>query len=347
MKFFRNLTVTCSAVLTLSLPALAGITVNSPASDADVSSPFTLSASASTCSSTNVTAMGYSFDSSSDTTVIYSQTINKSVSSSTGTHTLHVKAWGPNGAACVKDVTINVRSSSTSTTSTTSMISIPSYADVVSSIESLGGWRATHDSGGAGSSTGSMSMVSSPSKYGSSRKFYTTFTNNGTERYSVSFNDNTSAQNFFYDVWVYLTSSSSNIGNLEFDVNQTMPNGNTVLMGVQCDGWTGHWAYTVNTGSASNVKPKWVSKSGSTCNPRHWSTYKWHHVQASMSRDSSGYVTYHSIWLDGVQTSINAKVLGAADLGWGDVINTQFQVDGYGSSGSVTAYVDGLKVSAW
>jgi len=347
MKFFRNLTVTCSAVLTLSLPALAGITVNSPASDADVSSPFTLSASASTCSSTNVTAMGYSFDSSSDTTVIYSQTINKSVSSSTGTHTLHVKAWGPNGAACVKDVTINVRSSSTSTTSTTSMISIPSYADVVSSIESLGGWRSAHDSGGAGSSTGSMSMVSSPSKYGSSRKFYTTFTNNGTERYSVSFNDNTSAQNFFYDVWVYLTSSSSKIGNLEFDVNQTMPNGNTVLMGVQCDGWTGHWAYTVNTGSATSVRPKWVSKSGSTCNPRHWSTYKWHHVQASMSRDSSGYVTYHSIWLDGVQTSINAKVLGAADLGWGDVINTQFQVDGYGSSGSVTAYVDGLKVSAW
>lgn len=344
MKFLRNLTVTCSAVLTLSLPALAGITVNSPASDADVSSPFTLSASASTCSSTNVTAMGYSFDSSSDTTVIYSQTINKSISSSTGTHTLHVKAWGPNGAACVKDVTINVRSS---TTSTTSMISIPSYADVVSSIESLGGWRATHDSGGAGSSTGSMSMVSSPSKYGSSRKFYTTFTNNGTERYSVSFNDNTDAKNFFYDVWVYLTSSSSKIGNLEFDVNQTMPNGNTVLMGVQCDGWTGHWAYTVNTGSAGNVKPKWVSKSGSTCNPRHWSTYKWHHVQASMSRDSSGYVTYHSIWLDGVQTSINAKVLGAADLGWGDVINTQFQVDGYGSSGSVTAYVDGLKVSAW
>jgi hypothetical protein len=343
MKFLRNLTVTCSAVLTLSVPALAGVTVNSPANDSDVSTTFTLSAYASTCSSTNVTAMGYSFDSSSDTTVVNSQTINKSLSSSTGTHTLHVKAWGSNGAACVKDVTINVKSS----LSTSSALSVPSYADIVGSIEALGGWRATHDSGGDGSSTGSMSMVSSPSKYGSSRKFYTTFKNNGTERYSVSFNDNIDAKNFFYDVWVYLTSSSSNIGNLEFDVNQTMPNGNTMLMGVQCDGWTGHWAYTVNTGSASNVKPKWVSKSGSTCNPRHWSTNRWHHVQASFSRDTSGYVTYHSVWLDGVQTSINAKVLGAADLGWGDVINTQFQVDGYGSSGTVTAYIDGLKVSAW
>jgi hypothetical protein len=345
MKFFRNLIVTSSAVLILSLPAFAGVNVNSPSNNASVSSPFTLSASASTCSSTGVKSMGWSFDSSSDTTVVYSQTINKSISSSTGTHVLHVKAWGSSGAACVTDVTINVTSSTS--VSTTSSMSIPSYADSVSSIESLGGWRAQHDSGGAGTSTGSMSIVSSPSKYGSSRKFYTTFTNNGTERYSVSFSDNTSAKNIFYDSWVYLTSSASKIGNLEFDINQTMDNGQTVMMGFQCDGWTGHWAYTVNTGSAGSPRPKWVSKSGTTCNPRHWSTGKWHHVQASMSRDSSGYVTYHYIWLDGAQVYIGAKAFCAMSLGWGDVINTQFQVDGYGSSGSVTAYIDGLKVSVW
>jgi len=345
MKLFRNLTVTCSAILTLSLPALAGITVNSPATDSTVSSPFTLSASASVCSSTAVKSMGWSFDSSSDTTVISGQTINKSISSSTGTHVLHVKAWGSNGAACVKDVTITVKSSTT--VSTTSSMSVPSYADVVGSIESLGGWRTTHDTAGDGSSTGSMSMVSSPSKYGSSRKFYTTFKNNGTQRYSVSFSDNTSAKNIFYDTWIYLTSSASNIGNLEFDINQTMDNGQTVMMGFQCDGWTGHWAYNVNTGSAGSPKPKWVSKSGTTCNPRHWSTGKWHHVQASMTRDSSGYVTYHYIWFDGAQTYMGVKAFAAMALGWGDVINTQFQVDGYGSSGSVTNYIDGLKISVW
>ena len=344
MKLFRNLTVTCSAALTFSLPALAGITVNSPASGADVSGTFKLSAYAATCSSQSVDAMGYSFDHSSDTTVVKAQSIDKSISSSTGPHTLHVKAWGPNGAACVKDITINVTSS---TPSTTPEVTIPSYADIVSSIESLGGWRATHDSGGDGSSTGSMSIVSSPSKYGSSRKFYTTFKNNGTERYSVSFSDNTDTKNFLYEAWVYLTSSKSNIGNLEFDVNQTMPNGQTMLMGVQCDGWTGHWAYTVNTGSASNVKPHWVSKSGTTCNPRNWTAGKWIRVQASFSRDSSGYVTYHWAAFDGNVAQINARVFGAAALGWGDVINTQFQVDGYGSSGSVTAYVDGLKVTTW
>ena len=63
-------------------------------------------------------------------------------------------------------------------------------------------------------------------------KFYTTFTNNGTERYSVSFSDNTSAKNIFYDAWVYLASSASKIGNLEFDMNQTMDNGQTVMAGL-------------------------------------------------------------------------------------------------------------------
>lgn len=343
MKVFQILIVTCSAVVAFPSQALAGITVNSPANNSDVSSPFTLSANATVCSSMNVNAMGYSFDSSSDTTVIKGQTINQSVSSSTGAHVLHVKAWGSNGAACVTDVSINVKTS----TGSTSLTSIPPYADKIGSIEALSGWKAIHDSGGAGTSSGTMQMVTSPSMYDSSRQFVTSFTNNGTERYSVTFNDNIDAKNFFYDTWVYLTSSSSMLANLEFDVNQTMSNGQTVLMGFQCDGWTGHWAYTVNTGSASTVKPKWVGKGDTTCNPRNWSINKWHHVQASFSRDSSGYVTYNSVWLDGVQTSLNVTVFGAANLSWGNVIQTQFQVDGYGSSGHVTAYLDALQISAW
>ena len=61
----------------------------------------------------------------------------------------------------------------------------------------------------------------------------------------------------------------------------------------------------------------------------------------------SGYVTYHYIWFDGAQTYMGVKAFAAMALGWGDVINTQFQVDGYGSSGSVTNYIDGLKISVW
>ena len=342
MNNLRTLVLASAVTLTLSVPALAGVTVNSPVSNTDVTSPFTLSASAATCSSTSVTAMGYSFDSSSDTTVVSGQTIETSVASSTGAHTLHVKAWGPGGASCVKDVAITVKASSASAEAV-----VPTNADSVSHIQALSGWKAEHDTGGPGSSSGSTSIVSSPSLYGSTREYKTSFTNSGDERYSKSFGDDTNAENLFYDAWIYLTSSSSKIANLEFDVNQVMPNGQTVLIGVQCDGYSGSWAYTVNTGSAGSPKPKWVGKSGTKCNPRSWSQYKWHHVQASFSRNSSGTITYHSVWLDGVETSLNVQAFGAADLGWAPIVNTQFQIDGLGSSGTVTAYLNNVTVSMW
>jgi hypothetical protein len=342
MNIFSRLAFASPLVLTLAVPALAGVTVDAPVNNTDVSSPFTLSATASTCSSQSVSAIGYSFDSSSDTTAFNKQSIDTSVSASTGTHTLHVKAWGDKGASCVTSIDITVKSGTATTAS-----GVPSYAKSVSSIQVLGGWQKTHDSGTPGSASGATTIVSSPTKYGSSREFVTSFSNNGGERYSLAFSDNADAENYFYDGWVYLTSSASNLANLEFDINQTMPDGKTVLTGVQCDGWTGQWAYTANVGSSSNPKPTWLKKSGTTCNPRTWSPYKWHHVQAYISRDSSGYVTYHSIWLDGVESKIGATVYGGAALGWGQVVNTQFQVDGYGSSGHVTAYLDELKISMW
>jgi hypothetical protein len=189
-------------------------------------------------------------------------------------------------------------------------------------------------------------MVTSPSLSGSSREFQIQFSNGGDERYSLSFADDTSSENFFYDTWVYVTGSSSSIGNLEFDINQTMSDGNTVMFGVICDGYTLHWAYTVNTGSGSNPSPRHIAKSGSYCDPRAWSQNKWHHLQAYYSRDSSGYITYHAVWLDGTETSINERVFGKYDLGWGPIINTQFQIDGLGSS-HTTVYLAELNVSRW
>jgi hypothetical protein len=342
MNILRSLTLASSFVFALSVPALAGVTVNSPVNNTDVPSPFTLSASAATCSSQSVASMGYSFDSSANAAVFTGQSINKAVSSSTGTHTLHIKAWGSNGAACVSSVVITVKAGSASPESV-----IPSTADVVSHIQALSGWAKQHDTGGPGSSSGSTAIVSSPSLYGSTRAFVTSFSNSGDERYSIAFSDNINGKNFFYDTWVYLTSSSSKIGNLEFDVNQVMPNGQTVLIGVQCDGYSGLWAYNVNKGSASSPRPAWVGKSGTSCNPRSWSQNKWHHIQASMYRSSSGTVTYNAVWVDGVENKMNVQAFAAADLGWAPVIQTQFQVDGLGSSGTVTAYLDNLTVSTW
>ncbi len=344
MKAVKKFSFSLAMIVFLAIPALAGVTVNSPVNNTDVASPFALSASAANCSSQSVAAMGYSFDSSADTTVIDGTVIEATIGSAAGPHTLHVKAWGQNGAACVTDVSITVKSGPV--TSSGDPV-IPSFAVTVSSIQAMSNWNAAHDSGGPGSSSGSAKVVSSPSLHGSTRRFVTQFSNSGDERYSINFSDDTNSTNLFYDAWVYLTGSASQIANLEMDVNQVMANGQTVLIGVQCDGYSGTWDYAVNLGTAKNPRPHWANKGGTKCNPRNWTRNSWHHVQASFSRDDSGTIKYHSVWLDGAESRLESTAFGAADLGWAPVINTQFQVDGLGSSGTTTVYLDSLTISRW
>ena len=87
-------------------------------------------------------------------------------------------------------------------------------------------------------------MVSSPSLYGGTRRFETSFSSGGDERYSVSFADDVNAQNFLYDAWVYFTSSASKLGNLELDVNQVMADGKTFL-----------WASSATVTQATGITP--------------------------------------------------------------------------------------------
>jgi hypothetical protein len=319
------------------------ISVSSPAKGASVTSPFALSATASTCESQSVATMGYSLDSSSDTTVVDGKAVNAEVTAGSGAHTLHVKAWGK-GVSCDADVAITVKGGSSPPT--TGGPSIGSGAVSVSEIQTLGDWKATHDTGGPGSSSGSMSIVSSPSLSDHARKFVTQYSKEGDERYSATFGDDTSATNFVYDGWVYVAGSAKDVANLEMDLNQVMPNGQTVIYGFQCDGYSGTWAYSENKGTPTKPSVQWVP-SKAKCNVRDWSTNTWHHVQVSYSRSSTGKVTYKAVWLDGVEQSVNVTVLSAFALGWSPTLSTNFQVDGVGSSGSTTLYLDKLIVYRW
>jgi hypothetical protein len=339
MNLFQKLSIGSSSLLILATPSFASVTVSNPGNGAEVSSPFNLSANAATCSSQNVAAMGYSFDSSTATTIVNGTLIQASVSSAAGSHTLHVKAWGNQGAACVTDVAISVGAANDS-------LVIPSDAISVSNVQALGGWSATNDSGGAGSSNGSTQIVGSPSLAGGTRQFVNNFSNAGDERYSVTFGDDTTSTNFLYDAYVYLDSSSSKIANIEMDLNQTMPNGQTVIFGFQCDGYSSTWDYTANAGSPTTPVDVWVH-SVAYCNPRGWSINTWHHVQISYSRNSSGQITYNAVYLDGLEEPINATVSSAFALGWGPTLVTNFEIDGLGSGGSATAYLDDLTVYRW
>ena len=236
-------------VLASSVPALAGvIRPHSPGNNATVSSPFNLSAWSNWCGSQSVVTTGYSLDSSTSTTTFKSQTINTSVSTSAGGHTVHVKAWG-NAGGGVTDVAVNVSTSS----------NVPTGSSSVSALQALSSWTAVHDGGTPGTSSGWMSIVSSPSMSGAARQLATSYTDYGGERYSVSFGDDESAQNLQLDMWVYLQNPSTGVQILEMDLNQVLSNGQTILYGFQCNGWSSTWDFSTNRGSASSPSPHWVS----------------------------------------------------------------------------------------
>jgi hypothetical protein len=216
----------------------------------------------------------------------------------------------------------------------------------VSEIQTLSTWKGVFDTGTSGSSVGSSTLVDTPSLSGNAREFNMEYTSSGGERYSVSFGKDRLATHFLYDVWVYLKSPSSDIANLEMDMNQTMVNGDTVIYGFQCDGYSSTWDYSMNTGTPEKPAGKW-GHSDQACNPRDWTTNKWHHVQVLYSRDDAGNVTYQSVWLDGNEQDIGVTVPAARSLGWASSLLTNFQIDGRGASGSAVVTIDHLSVSRW
>jgi hypothetical protein len=219
-------------------------------------------------------------------------------------------------------------------------VTIPSAALTINQLQTHTNWIAAHDKGTSGTASGTSTLLSSPALSGRSQKHTYTYTHYGGERWSVKFGTDANATNFLYNAYVYIVRGASNIANIEMDMNQVMPNGQTVIYGFQCDGWSNTWDYTAGTG--------W-SHSTHYCDPAKWKMNAWHHVQISYSRNSSGYVTYHAVWLDGVKTTIGVTVHSARSMGWrkGSLV-TNFQLDGANStSGSATVYVDKLTVSRW
>lgn len=207
-------------------------------------------------------------------------------------------------------------------------------------------WKGIGDSGTNGTASGAMSMTTSPSLSGSTRKFVTSYRNSGGERFWTSFGSDTSAHNFLYDVYLYLDSTATDIGNIEMDLNQVVGNGQTIIYGFQCDGYTNTWDYTTNAGSPENPVDQW-RHSAVACNPRDWTRNTWHHIQVAYSRDNSGNVTYKYVTLDGAQKSINETVPSAFALGWGPTLLTNFQIDGLGGYGTVSIYLDKLTITRW
>jgi hypothetical protein len=329
----------CNKDIGITVAASTNVVVSSPLNGASVKTPFSLVASGTLCSGQAITTMGYSLDSSSTTVTKSGTSLTASVTTSAGSHTLHVKAWG-NGVSCTANVGI-------SATVAPPGPSIPSNAVATKLIQNLDKWTKAHDEGTSGTSSGAMSLVASPSISGSARKFETSYTKYGGERYNVGLAPDGASTNFVYDTQIYLASPSSDISNIEMDLNQVLSNGNTVIFGFQCDAWSKTWDYNENADTIANPDAHWLH-SNQTCDPHKWSTDTWHHIQIQYSRDTTGNVTYKAVWFDGVEQDLNITVMSTFSLGWGKCLNSNFQIDGFTSTaGSSTVYLDNMTLYSW
>src|ERR1700722_15656575 len=105
----KSLTYSLVIAFISTATAFGSVNISSPSSGEHVISPFTLSASSTSCSSQTVGTMGYSID-NGDTTMIHNTSFDEQVSASLGNHSVHVKGGGSGGAVCVTDVAVDVTS---------------------------------------------------------------------------------------------------------------------------------------------------------------------------------------------------------------------------------------------
>jgi hypothetical protein len=351
----RGLATFMFAALTaaaLSSPALASdITAASPVSGTHVSSPVWIRAHNIGCEGVPPSAFGYSIDNSS--TVVrgesaYDIDVPHQVIAA-GPHIVHFKSWTARGACPVVSTQFIVSAATTPASppppSSSAVYGIPAYAVSSGDLDAKEPWGQIHDGGTPGTSRGSSVYPVTTPLYDDARKFYMTYTNRGGERWYRFVAGDTKATHFVLDTYVLLPNPSQ-VLNLELDINQSMANGETVLLATQCAGieGVGRWEAAYTSGRFDHW---WAS--GPKCDPRTWKANVWHHIQIGMHRDASGVVTHDWVTFDGTQHAWGYTHLAAHFLGWAPgVINTQVQMEGTNkTSGSATAYLHKLTIYRW
>ncbi len=321
-------------VCALIISASAQITVTSPTNGSTVPMPVWVRAHNAGCNGNSPNAFGYSIGSSPFITWGITDLDIDATDyrmNSPGTYTVHFKGWA-NGTLCPvvdSNVTVNGPASTND-----------------DQIDADTNWLWVHDTGTGGTATGTTTYpVASPAQDGHSRKFTMSYTSGGGMRGSTSFATDQAATHFVYDAYVYLTDPAS-VLNVEMDTNQVWDaNGDVLIFGLQCAGATGFWQYTTNVSG----KTHW-NNTTLACNPQNWTANTWHHVQLAVHRDGSGNAFYDSIIFDGKTTNLSGVNGNSSfSLGWSPPGNLvlNFQIDGKGASGSITAYVDGLTEIYW
>jgi hypothetical protein len=352
--------------LLLTGTAAAQLTVEAPANNATVNSPFYLQAKAPSCDGNPTASMAYSYDQNTDHIFSGAQSMQTTVTiPANGAHILHVKAWSNIGSLCENSIDLNVSASAglVPPSGASQYDHLENDQNYTGSYASCGGangpntnlWQTQPDCGTPGSNAGSTTTVSTPI-YGSntlSREYTMSYTaSGGGVRWFDAKAASDSATHFLYDAYVYVTDVSS-VMNLEMDMNHaiTSPLRTVYILATQCDLSLGVWQVTTNK--------VWVN-TNAPCDRSQVTSGVWHHFQMQTHHDANGGVGiyYDAVAVDGNVfniTSCTNQSTGASvscestseNLGWGGVIGPNFQIDGNGNGGTATAYTDNFTIYYW
>lgn len=336
-------TSTTSTSTSSTSSTTAGVHFSTPSDGATVSSPFTVTASATPSGSAPIASMILYLD-GNQVKLVYSNSLSTSVSAGSGSHRLVINSWDNNGKVYTASETVTVGSSSSTSTSTSSS----STGKTIYNVQQMSGWQscsscASTPSGTGGSVAGySMTQnISSPSLDGKSSKFsiwgstpysdvlwYKSLTSTIGSAYA-------NAHHFIYDAYYYIDKPQY-AQSIEFDINQFV-NGHKLVFGTQCNLLNGHqWDYWNNRNNA------WVH-SGVYCGTP--SAYTWHHVILEVERVSGDELHYISVTVDGNKSYLD-KYDAPGSTSWTGV-TVNFQLDGDYAQHDYNVWVDKFNFIYW
>jgi hypothetical protein len=335
-----------------------GITIDSPANDASVTSSVLIKATVATCDGAATTAFGYSVD---DASAISwgSATLLETTDSSltTGSHTIHFKAWAGSVLCPVLDRTVVV-AAPPGYDGSASIPDPPASATLVDNVDDLGSWSASTGAasacpnGVAGNGCNPpnanfnptvlhVADPGTPPAGGDDSAGLFELENgpaNATCIWGHSIETAATARSFIWDFYVDVT--ATDYANSELDFYQIL-DGQRFMMGTQCNRPDSSW----DTWNES--AQQWVHNPSIDCNDV-LTPNTWHHVVMYLTTDSTANTyTYHVIRIDGVDYPIE-QTQPSHPSSWPDgLIGVQVQLDANASGDGVNEYIEAMHAYSW
>jgi hypothetical protein len=332
-----------AALFSFSVAAAAAprVTVTTPTNNQQLGTPFNLVANAS--SNYQIVGWHVYLDGNNVYTGGQTNSISTSINTGTGTHQVVTRAWDSSGAYgdITEEITVTSNGGGGGGGGGNGLPTPPPGAIVFNHIEDRSHWSICHTSacsGGSGQGTDWMAQYqSNPSRDGSSTEFY----NDGSwgnTLWTQKLGANNNVRNFLWDFWFYVDSNSQNYAQaLEFDAFQFI-GGYNYMIGSQCDYGRGYWdTWNESVGH-------WVQTS-IACHK--FTPNTWHHIQWYMTTNPNAHqYTYHVLVVDGQSHTVNYTGT-AKNLGWGNNLGVQWQLDDNASGGGYHEWIDTATLTIW